>query len=118
MDNLKQNAILVRDALIEAQIELHRKYDKIRSVLPAAQALVDGVGDGWLQVPKDDEDANARGLEWPPRNVPVLMCWRHWSTGNFEYEAGLHSGDRWSHGSAEYWQHLPTPPAMKGNDLC
>jgi hypothetical protein len=58
MDNLKQNAILVRDALIYAQEDLHKQtmqnaksslelvriHDKIWSAIPAAQALVDGVG--------------------------------------------------------------------------
>jgi len=50
MDNLKQNAILVRDALLELRettpITAQRKF--IDKAIPAAQALVDGVKDDWL----------------------------------------------------------------------
>ena len=70
-----------------------------------------------------DEIERLRASPWMPIETapmdgkPVLLGWRHWSSGDWEYEAApagnidvAREGCRSCHGFATHWMPLPIPP--------
>jgi hypothetical protein len=139
MNTQKQNAILVRDAL--GKINGYASHDDtcdilrysacelpgcscgytdawgaVQQALPAAQALVDGVGDGWQDISTAPKDGTpivvghlVRYLPYKPdgqRQMKAEGRWQEWN------------GYGWSNIDWVPTQWMPAPPAMKGNDLC
>lgn len=72
--------------------------------------------ESWKEIPKDDDDAELRGLEWPPLDTVLLLATRKtFPRGAWEFEAGYYGiSGRWCNGRATHWRRLPEPPYQIG----
>lgn len=87
--------------------------DKHKAALEEAiSAYLECVGDGWLPIPRDDEDAALRGIGWPPADEVLLLAHYSEFDEKWYYEAGMQSCTRggWSNGRATHYKLINTPP--------
>ena len=72
------------------------------------------VDDGWMDIPDDDEDAELRGLDFPPEDKALLLGYYDSFRKEWIYEAGVYRCTKggWMNGLATHFQYLPNPPKV------
>ena len=94
-------------------IDDHGNYDvSIEAAIKAYKA--NEVDDGWMDIPDDDEDAELRGLDFPPEDKALLLGYYDSFRKEWIYEAGVYRCTKggWMNGLATHFQYLPNPPKV------